>query len=142
MTSTFFTKSDERKSGDKKEKNGAHTHVRTTVQLEERNIHVGCCLFSHDQNKKKKSKKNKCCRQRLNSNNAAVTTSSFLKVMIKKRKKTKNGAHTYVCTTVQLAKTQYSRQLLSILAQPILKKKNKKEKSEILTHFCANCLTI
>ena len=33
-------------------KNGAHTHVRTTVQLSERNIHVGCCLFSHEQKKK------------------------------------------------------------------------------------------
>ena len=42
----------------KKEKNGAHTHVCTTVQLGERNIHVGCCLFSHDQkNTKPKHKK-------------------------------------------------------------------------------------
>ena len=32
----------------KRKKNGAHTHVRTTVQLSEHNIHVGCCLFSHD----------------------------------------------------------------------------------------------
>ena len=31
----------------KKKKNGAHTHVCTTVQLGEHNIHVGCCLFSH-----------------------------------------------------------------------------------------------
>ena len=35
----------------KKEKNGAHTHVRTTVQLGECNIHVGCCLFSHNPDK-------------------------------------------------------------------------------------------
>ena len=33
----------------KEKKNGAHTHVRTTVQLVEHNIHVGCCLFSHEQ---------------------------------------------------------------------------------------------
>ena len=54
MTSTFFffAKDDERKSGDKKKKkNGAHTHVRTTVQLDEHNIHVGCCLFSHNSKK-------------------------------------------------------------------------------------------
>ena len=31
-----------------KKKNGAHTNSCTTVQLEERNIHVGCCLFSHN----------------------------------------------------------------------------------------------
>ena len=31
----------------KKKKNGAHTHVCTTVQLGEHNIHVSCCLFSH-----------------------------------------------------------------------------------------------
>ena len=44
----FFKKSDERRNGDKnKKKNGAHTNSRTTVQLDERNIHVGCCLFSH-----------------------------------------------------------------------------------------------
>ena len=30
-----------------RKKNGAHTNSRTTVQLDERNIHVGCCLFSH-----------------------------------------------------------------------------------------------
>ena len=35
-----------------KKKNGAHTHVRTTVQLDEWNIHVGCCLFSHKKNTK------------------------------------------------------------------------------------------
>ena len=29
-------------------KNGAHTNSCTTVQLDERNIHVGCCLFSHN----------------------------------------------------------------------------------------------
>ena len=34
-----------------KKKNGAHTHVRTTVQLEMFNIHGGCCLFSHMKNK-------------------------------------------------------------------------------------------
>ena len=45
------------KSGDtKKKKNGAHTHVRTTVQLDERNIHVGCCLFSHDSTRSAKTK--------------------------------------------------------------------------------------
>ena len=27
---------------------GAHTHARATVQLNKHNIHVGCCLFSHD----------------------------------------------------------------------------------------------
>ena len=31
-----------------RKKNGAHTHVRTTVQFDEHNIHVGCCLFSHN----------------------------------------------------------------------------------------------
>ena len=35
-----------------RKKNGAHTHVRTTVQLDEHNIHVGCCLFSHDEQNK------------------------------------------------------------------------------------------
>ena len=44
---------------DEEKKCGAHTHVRTTVQLSERNIHVGCCLFSHNINikiiKKRKS---------------------------------------------------------------------------------------
>ena len=39
----------------KRKKNGAHTHVRTTVQLGEHNIHVSCCLFSHDQNNKYQS---------------------------------------------------------------------------------------
>ena len=43
--------------GKKKKKNGAHTHVRTTVQLDERNIHVGCCLFSHKNNNKNQNNK-------------------------------------------------------------------------------------
>ena len=44
----FLKKSDERRNGDKnKKKNGAHTNSCTTVQIEEHNIHVGCCLFSH-----------------------------------------------------------------------------------------------
>ena len=43
--------------GKKRKKNGAHTHVRTTVQLTKQNIHVGCCLFSHNQSKKIKQKK-------------------------------------------------------------------------------------
>ena len=34
-------------------KNGAHTHVCTTVQLVNLNIHVGCCLFSHLYKQKK-----------------------------------------------------------------------------------------
>ena len=34
-------------------------YVRTTVQLDERNIHVGCCLFSHIQNNKNNKKKKK-----------------------------------------------------------------------------------
>ena len=33
-----------------RKKCGAHTHVRTTVQLDKHNIHVGCCLFSHNNN--------------------------------------------------------------------------------------------
>ena len=32
----------------KREKKTEHTYVCTTVQLDERNIHVGCCLFSHN----------------------------------------------------------------------------------------------
>ena len=40
-----------------KKKNGAHTNSCTTVQLDERNIHVGCCLFSHNKNKCKQNKK-------------------------------------------------------------------------------------
>ena len=31
-----------------RKKNGAHTNSCTTVQLDEHNIHVGCCLFSHN----------------------------------------------------------------------------------------------
>ena len=51
--STFFTRVMSEKAETKKKKNGAHTHVCTTVQLDERNIHVGCCLFSHDTATKK-----------------------------------------------------------------------------------------
>ena len=43
----------------RKKKNGAHTNSCTTVQLGERNIHVGCCLFSHDNQQKNHSKHNK-----------------------------------------------------------------------------------
>ena len=37
----------------KEEKNGAHMHVCTTVQLDDVNIHGGCCLFSHNLDKQK-----------------------------------------------------------------------------------------
>ena len=33
-------------------------HARTAVQFGERNIHVGCCLFSHNQKKTQKKEKN------------------------------------------------------------------------------------
>ena len=43
----------------KRKKNGAHTNSCTTVRLDERNIHVGCCLFSHIHLKKINKKKKK-----------------------------------------------------------------------------------
>ena len=111
MTSTLFTKSNERKSRDKtKKKNGAHTHARTTVQLDEWNIHVGCCLFSH--NNPHTPQKTKCCL------NAAFSKGGvwgkFKCLRIKKRKKRSTHACTHNCAARE---TQYSRRLLSILAQ-------------------------
>ena len=44
-----------------RKKNRVHMYVCTTVQLVKRNIHVGCCLFSHkikNKNNKKKKKWN------------------------------------------------------------------------------------
>ena len=84
------------KSGDtKKKKNGAHTHARTTVQLGECNIHVGCCLFSH-----------------IKANNLRSIIGWFriallrnivrLSIIIFEKRKEKNGAHTNSCTTVRL----------------------------------------
>ena len=96
-----------------KKKNGAHTHVRTTVQLEERNIHVGCCLFSH--NKKKTKIKNKGGVKSSPLVFVLRDSSLYKKKTIKKKRK-KRSAHacTHNCAAHE---TQYSRRLLSILAR-------------------------
>ena len=93
-----------------KKKNGAHTHVRTTVQLREHNIHVGCCLFSHVPNPTKQKHTNK------------VWLTLNLKVCMlvcwnKLEKKEKKTEHTRMHAQLCSSRAQYSRRLLSILAQ-------------------------
>ena len=76
-----------------KKKNGAHTHVRTTVQLDEHNIHVGCCLFSHHQPTND------------TNNHYGSIKAVIMKDCLRRKfcKEKKNGAHTNSCTTVQFS---------------------------------------
>ena len=111
----FLKKSDERKSGDKnKKKNGAHTHVCTTVQLSERNIHVGCCLFSH---------KNECKQNKKNKEMFMFATLFMFCLRSVNYFKEKKTEHTRMYAQLCSSRAQYSRRLLSILAHP--KTKNK-----------------
>ena len=96
---------------EKKKKNGAHTNSRTTVQLDERNIHVGCCLFSHKKSRNTK-KKTKCDIGCFQSHIVLIGVSIDVFSRVKK-----NGALMCVLHNCAARESQYSRRLLSILAQ-------------------------
>ena len=110
----FFKKvmNEETKTKTRK-KNGAHTNSCTTVQLDERNIHVGCCLFSH--NKQKITTSKYYMGVEMLSYNNVVREARYLFW----RKNVKKKRSTHACTHNCAAQwTQYSRRLLSILARP------------------------
>ena len=97
----------------KRKKNGAHTHVRTTVQLGEWNIHVGCCLFSHITNKNK-TKIQSWLGSALKCFIFGVCNNITLRWNAKKKKK--DDVYVILHNCAARKKTRYSRRLLSILA--------------------------
>ena len=101
----------------KRKKCGAHTHARTTVQLDECNIHVGCCLFSHDPHiNKKKQKKMVLCLRAILILFSRICDLSLTCTVVQLKKK--NAEHTRMYTNFRAFLSQYSRRLLSILAHP------------------------
>ena len=88
------------------------------------NIHGGCCLFSHIT-----IKTNKKIKKKANTSSAfnpcwSSASTIYQNNLAKERSEKKCGAHTHVHQLSRFS-SQYSRRLLSILAQPNTKQKQK-----------------
>ena len=101
----------------KRKKCGAHMHAHHLSRLFFLNIHVGCCLFSHNP----PSNKTKSPQVVWQCSATGVFVRRKYNVIneLNKRAQRKKMRSTHACTpSFATFSTQYSRRLLSILAHP------------------------
>ena len=92
-----------------------------------RNIHVGCCLFSHKPKINKKQKQHRFVALTFGIDFLFFVCSNITTCTVVQRKRRKKcGAHTHVHHLSRISLSQYSRRLLSILAQPTTEGKHTK----------------
>ena len=125
-----------------KRKKMRSTHACTpSFALSLLNIHVGCCLFSHNQTANvNETKKVFCVCKPFYSVSFAFL--NYLKLAQLCNTKKKCGAHTHVHHLSHLS-SQYSRRLLSILALPQnqnTKKQNKSNENRSCFDLCFEAL--